>query len=215
MYEVGAVEKVGQSLKGKEFASVYEFLDSLRKVARRYYIPVMRKKTTELLKSLIIKNKPKEMLEIGTSLGVSGMTALASSAGRLTTIDIDEEVTNQAKDFFARHNLLSRCEFILGDAVSVVSMMDNNRYDFIILDGPKGQYIELYKMLAPMLNKDGIMFVDDINYARFIDKKGLDKRKHRTIINNMKEFLDTINNDINIKATVYDIEDGVLLAEKI
>lgn len=215
MYESGAVEKIMEKMNTK-FSSLDEFLHELREVARENYIPVMRKETTSLLKSYIEKCQPKQILEIGTSLGVSGMTALSASKGaRLTTIDIDEVVTYGAKKFFSQFKLDTRCEFILGDANKVIAMMDKNQYDFIILDGPKGQYLELYKMLLPMLDVGGIMFVDDINYFNLINKDGFVERKHRTIVNAMRQFLDTINNDTNVKVTLFNIDDGVLVAERV
>ena len=76
---------------------VTEFLDELRVSAREKYIPVMRKRTTEKLKEIVSSRRPDEVLEIGTSLGVSGITVLTSGAKKLTTIDIngsEEKVIN-------------------------------------------------------------------------------------------------------------------------
>lgn len=215
MYEDGAIEKVINELNSKIFINCQEYVTALRILARENYIPVMREKTSYLLGEIISKANPKQILEIGTSLGVSGITALLNSIGRLTTIDIDECVLTAAKKSFERCNILDRCEFILGDCMEVVDMMEGNSYDFIILDGPKGQYLELYKMLFPMLCENGIIFVDDTNYFELINKDGFVERKHRTIVNAMRHFLDTINNDKRVTVTAYDIENGVTVIRRI
>jgi len=174
----------------------------------------MREQTTRLLGDIVRKYNPREILEIGTGEGVSGITALANCTGRLTTIDIDEDAILRAKENLEKCNLRPRCEFILGDCVEVISLMDN-RYDFVILDGPKGQYAKIYELLFPMLEKGGIIFADDIKYLGLVEKDGTPAHKHRTIVNTMRRFIDTLKEDTRVSVAFYDIEDGVAVAEKL
>lgn len=215
MYEEGAVEKILAELEAKTFKDTISFLDFLRKIARDNYIPVMREKTIELLIELVKKKQPKQILEIGTSIGTSAIATLSGCSGYLTTIDKDENVLYAARQNIARLNLDKRCEFICGDCMQVVDMMQGNKYDFIILDGPKGQYLELYQMLFPMLNSGAIMFIDDIKYFDLVTKEGFVERKHRTIVNAMRKFLDRLQSDKNVLTTLYDIEDGIAVAERL
>lgn len=191
------------------------FVDGLRKKAWEDYIPVMREETAKLLTKCVKDNKPTRILEIGTCIGTSGIIALNNSKARLTTIEIDEEVQNTAKNNFAKCGLTGRAEFLLGDCNEVVFMMDGNNYDMVILDGPKSHYLELFKTLLPMVNKNGIIFVDNIHIDRFVDKDGETKRKHRTIVKGMKDFLDYLSSGIAVNITRYDIEDGVLIIKKL
>jgi predicted O-methyltransferase YrrM len=190
------------------------YLESKRIEARKEYIPVMRDKTALLLASLVEKYQPKNILEIGTSIGTSGILTLSRCDGFLATIDIDDSVQRIAKENFRECGFIDRCEFINGDCNEVVYMMADNKYDFIILDGPKGQYLELYEMLIPKLNSGGILFADDVLFYGLIDGEGIARHKHRTIITNLRKFKKRVETDDRIIATFYDIEDGVTVAEK-
>lgn len=194
---------------------VENFVDSLRNEAWKSYIPVMRVKTAKLLSRYIKKYNPKNILEIGTSIGTSGIICLNNCNGRLTTIEIDEDTIEKAKDNFRRCNFYDRAEFVLGDCDQIVFMMDGNKYDFVVLDGPKSHYLELYKMLISLLNDKGVMFVDNVNYHDLTNAQGEPKRKHRTIVKGMKDFLQYIQNDHSVNVTKYDIEDGVIVIVKL
>ncbi len=191
------------------------FVDSLRKKAWEEYIPVMREQTARLLAECVKKNNPTQILEIGTCIGTSGIIALNNSNARLTTIEIDEEVQKKAKENFAECGLIDRVEFLLGDCNEVVFMMDGNSYDMVILDGPKSHYLELFKTLFPMVKKNGIFFVDNIHIDRFVESDGEAKKKHRTIVKGMKDFLDYLDSGIDVIVNKYDIEDGVLIIKKL
>lgn len=216
MYDDIALQKILQKVSEQSVinADIEIFLKELREEARKNYIPVMRDKTACLLGEIVRKKQPEAILEIGTSIGTSGIVALSNCNGHLTTIDNDDNVQSLARIGIAACNLSTRCQFILGDCDEVVSMMTNNRYDFIILDGPKSHYLDLYEMLIPMLKSGGIMFIDDTFYHDLVGKSGFIERKHRTIVNAMQKFLDRINSDDKVIATTYDIEDGVVVAEK-
>ena len=187
---------------------VTEFLDELRVSAREKYIPVMRKRTTEKLKELVSSRRPNEVLEIGTSLGVSGITVLTSGAKKLTTIDINGDIIAEAEKNFTLCGVRDRVDFIEGDCFEVLNIIGGNRYDMVILDGPKGHYYDLYLRVLPMLNKGGIIFCDDVDYFGWV-KDGREDRKHRAIINGMKKFYEMTATDERVDAEFLPIEDGV------
>lgn len=185
-----------------------EFLKELRVSARGEYLPVMREETTELLAKITESIRPKEVLEIGTCLGISGITVLLSGAERLTTIDIDGNVIEKAKQNFLRCGVRERAEFIEGDCFETLKYMGNNRYDLAVIDGPKSKYCELFDIIFPMMNKGGIIFCDDVDFYGKV-KEANPERKHRTIVRGMQAFYEKIKNDDRISAEFFEIEDGV------
>lgn len=190
------------------------FINELRSKAWQNYVPVMREKTAVLLAEYIKKHQPKNILEIGTSIGTSGLICLNNAKSKLTTIEIDEDTQDKAKDNIKHCGFYDRVEFVLGDCNQVVFMMDGNHYDFIVLDGPKSHYLELYKMLITKLTSKGIIFVDNVSYHDLTNAEGEAKRKHRTIVKAMREFLQYVDNDKSVTVTKYEIEDGVIAIEK-
>lgn len=194
---------------------IENFLEGIRQDAFNNHIPVMRDKTIALLEESVRKKQPDTILEIGTSIGTSGIKALSVCKGILTTIEIDEDTQETARKNFQKCNLHERCNLILGDCKEVLFLIKENKYDFIILDGPKSHYAKLYEMIAPMLNIGGILFVDDVTYYNRLKINGVIRKKHRTIENGLKKFWETVTKDEKMKYTFYEIEDGVLTAERI
>lgn len=190
------------------------YINELRIKAWQNYVPVMREKTASLLADYIQKYLPTNILEIGTSIGTSGLICLNNAKGKLTTIEIDEDTQEEAKVNIKHCGFYDRVEFVLGDCNQVVFMMDGNHYDFIVLDGPKSHYLELYKMIITKLLTKGIIFVDNVSYHDLTSAEGEAKRKHRTIVKAMREFLQYIDNDKSVTVTKYDIEDGVIAIQK-
>lgn len=189
-------------------------MDDLRKRARAQYIPVMREKTAQLLADAVRRKNPKTALEIGTSIGTSGIITLLNSDARLTTIEIDPDVQEQARNNFCACGLSGRVEFILGDCHEVVYMMTDNRYDFIILDGPKSHYLDLYVWLIPMLNDNGVLFVDDVAFYGMVDGEKAVSRKHRTNVTGLRKFIEYVKADERVVAEFLTVEDGVAIITK-
>ncbi|MCR4662237.1 MAG: class I SAM-dependent methyltransferase, partial [Clostridia bacterium] len=191
-------------------------LKPIRTFARSHKYPVMRPKTcaklTEIVQ-LIDKNIKKEtinVLEIGTCIGVSGLTMLnASPKVHLTTIELNESTYNIAKTNFNEFGFQNRVNQILGDCLEVVSYMYDNKYDLVILDGPKSKYEELTKMIIPMLNTNGYIFADDILYHGMVFSE-YNEHKQRTIVTALRHFLTFFAEQSSFKVETINVEDGIL-----
>lgn len=173
------------------------------------HFPAMREDTARLLYGLVQKARPANILEIGTGAGVSGISALAGCDGFLTTIDNDGGTQNAAKQHFAECGFSGRCRFINADCTAAVANLEQNRYNFIILDGPKSLYPALYPKLMEILDADGIIFADDVAFFNKPLVAGKAGHKHRTIIKNLTTFTELVKNDVRVKAEFYGIDNGV------
>lgn len=186
-------------------------LDELRKKALDKHIPVMRPKTAELLSEELKRQCPKKVLEIGTCIGLGVITMLLNGAEHVTSIEIDEERYFEAKKNIEEFGFSLRAELILGDCKEIIPMMDNNRYDFIVLDGPKSFYADAYPYLKMMLTPSGEIFIDDTSFYGLVNKEGIPVRKHRTNVLCMRDFLNKARNDKCFNCREYEIEDGVMI----
>lgn len=188
-------------------------LKELRDYANERFIPVLQKSTADILEQWLKKSNPKRILEVGTSIGTSGILMLSRTNAILTTIEIDEDTFLQAWQNFVQTGLKQRCEMINGDCFEVLMLMQKN-FDFILLDGPKAHNMELVELVFPMLEKGGTIFIDNIY---FHDKVYAEKveHKHRTIVTNMRKFLQYIQENNEMKVSLYDIGDGIAVIEKL
>ncbi len=193
-----------------------ELLENLREFAVQNHVPIIRDKSCEfLLEQIRIKN-PKNILEIGTAIGYSGCLMLKNCNGHLTTIEINENSFNKAKQTFSQADMTERVNLINDDAINVLkTLSENQKFDFIFLDGPKGQYVRYLPYLKQMLEKEGIIFADNVYLHGLVLKEGKIHHKHRAMVNNMRAFLKQIQSDQELETNIYDVEDGIAIIKKI
>lgn len=183
--------------------------------ARENHIPVLLDDTAKLLFYKINNQNPKNVLEIGTAIGYSGTLILNASNCNLTTIEKDEASFNLAKHHFEKFGLTNRVNQILGDALEELNNLVklNKKFDFIFLDGPKGQYIKYLPILKQLLNNGGVLFADNVFFKRMIFIEGTIPHRKRTIVVNLRKFLETVKTDNNFyNVEILDVGDGVLIA---
>ena len=186
-----------------------------REAFREKGVPSALTDTLSLLCDCVFEKKPAKILEIGTATGISGTAMLLTSEkSKLVTIEKDEDSFNEAKTTFENFGVFSRARQILGDAGDVINYLDD-KFDFIFLDGAKARYLDYYEDLTRLLLSGGTLFADNVLFRGYV--RGGVKYRHRenTIVRNMRDFLDKIENDNRYSSQIFPIGDGVLIAEKL
>lgn len=193
-------------------------LKKIEKFARDNYIPVLLEDTAKLLGKVVKLYEPKKILEIGTAIGYSGTIMLKSSKeSELTTIELDEKNFKMAEENFKTFKLSDRVTQLSGDAYVVMEELATtfHKFDFIFLDGPKGQYIKYLPIIKRLLNNGGILFADNVLYKGLVKSKEFIPHKKRTIVMNLRKFLDVIQSDIDFACDLEEVGDGVMIAKKV
>ena len=111
----------------------------------------------QLLYNLIVENNYKNVVEIGTSTGHSGIWiawALSKTGGKLITIEIDERRHNEALANFEKAGVAQYIDARLADAHELVPQLEGP-IDFVFSDADKDWYINYFKMLDPKLRVGG------------------------------------------------------------
>lgn len=193
---------------------IFSYVSSLREESGREFLPVMREKTAAFLASLLSARMPAQVLEIGTCVGVSALTALAAAPCHLTTVEKDEDRLFRARIHFEKCGVLSRVTLINGDCNEVLGYLNGNIYDAVILDGPKSGLAGQYEECMRLTKKGSAFFIDDVNYHDLIKAEGA-PHKQRTIILAMRAFIEKLTKDDRVSVTFYDVEDGFAVAERI
>ena len=122
------------------------------------------------LYNLILLKNAKNVLEIGTSNGYSGiwiLKALEITKGKLTTIEFWEKRQRVARENFKVTK--SPCEPKIGSAIVVLedllSEIQNNKrekYDFVFIDANKKEYLSYFKLVNQMISDNGVILADNI-----------------------------------------------------
>jgi len=161
----------------------------MEKFAQEQNVPIVTKEVAEYLKFMVKMNKSKNILEIGTAIGYSGTImakAVEEYEGHLTTIEIDEERFNQAKENFVKAKV-DNVTLILGDGLEEIKKLQGE-FDFIFIDAAKGKYKEFFEDSYKLLSKDGIIFIDNIMFRGYLYKEY--PKRFKTIVRKLNEFID-------------------------
>lgn len=191
-----------------------EYFENLEKISRENHIPIVLDESRKFLEDFCSIQKPQNILEIGTAVGYSGSIMLASSNDcKLTTIEIDSEKVKIANETFKQMNQENRVKIILGDAMEVLPKL-NEKYDLIFLDGAKGQYLKYLPYLLNLLENNGHIIADNVLFHNLVRGPEFVKHKLRTIVVNMRKFLQFIENEPSLNSKVLDIGDGIAVISK-
>ena len=192
-------------------------MEDIIKQAIENHIPIVRSKTLEFLKKVCKENSIETILEIGTATGYSGIEMLKSAkeGTRLVTIEKDENRVMLAKDNFQKMGVLAQVTIINDDAFLALNKLkdDNQKFDLIFLDGPKGQYFKYFSIIKQLMNNNAILFSDNLNLLGLINLEKI-PHKHRSMVNNMKKFINALKNDNELITEFYDIDDGFSISKK-
>lgn len=175
-------------------------------------VPIISKDIAEYIKYILRKNKNiKNILEIGTATGYSGIIMLAELKernGQLTSIEIDENRYNIAKENFKKANL-ENVNQILGDATEEIKKL-NQKFDFIFIDASKGQYKTFFEDSYKLLNDEGIIFIDNILFRGYLYRES--PKRFKTIARKLDEFIEHLYANYNF--VLLPISDGVGIVYK-
>jgi predicted O-methyltransferase YrrM len=118
-----------------------------------------------LLRILAESTGAKHVVELGTSIGYSGLwfcLALERTDGRLATFEIDEGRAATARANFKRAEVESRVKLVLGDAHEKVSSVEGP-VDIVFLDADKEGYLDYLEKLLPKLRPGGLVIAHNMS----------------------------------------------------
>jgi len=198
-------------------------ISKIKSNAKDYGIPIIRSKSHEFLEELIKKEKPKQILEIGTAVGYSGITMLkACEDAHLTTIEHNLSLVKTANKNFKKQKLNDRVNVIHADCLVELAKMVASReydgyFDFIFLDGPKAQYDMMLDSLVLLLAPNGTFVADNVLFRGYVNGENqAPTKRYKTIIKRLNGFIENCKNHSNLTDfELKNIEDGLVVAKKV
>jgi len=161
-----------------------------------------------LLKSINAKN----ILEIGTSVGYSGLwfaDAVMSnkqSNGQIITIDREKFKIDSATQNFEEAGVGSLIKIREGEARKILHEIkeefSENYFDFIFIDADKESYIEYFDLCLPLVRKGGIIGADNILFPERFNQI-------------MADYLSHVRSKSNVQSVTIPIDNGEEITIKI
>ena len=159
--------------------------------------------TAEFLYNLIVDGGIKNIIEVGTSNGYSGIwlgKALKKTGGKLTTIEFYEKRIVLAKENFEKCQVDDIIEIKQGDASTILEYLpDDFKIDLAFVDACKKQYIDFFHFIDPHLKVGGYIACDNvISHAQKV-----------------QPFLEDIDKNSNYENVVLPLPAGLSLGKKL
>ena len=192
----------------------------IKDYAEKYAVPIMRTETSKIIADFVKTNKPKNILEIGTAIGYSGIVMLENSDAELISIEHNKDYIKQAKQNFKLKKLNKRVKIIDSDCLVVLANMVceekyRDYFDIIFLDGPKAQYEKMLEMLVLLLKPGGTLIVDNVLFHQNLNQENKVSRRFKTIVSRLEKFIEKCKNHKKFcEFYIKNIEDGIIFAKK-
>lgn len=195
-----------------------EILAEIYYNAKRHGVPVIREDMKELIRLLLLINKPKKILEVGTAVGYSAsfMVDVLKKDVSIDTLELDHERVLVAKDNIKRLEFEDNINIIEGDAeksLKNLSKSDINIYDMIFIDAAKGQYM-IYLDEALKMSKPGTVIISDniLEDGKIIESHFLVEKREITIHDRIREYLYRLKNDDRLSTDILSVGDGAAVS---
>ena len=190
-------------------------LNKIKKKALEDNIPIIMDDTLEVIEKTLENRKVNSFLEIGTAVGYSAIcfSNLLSENGFIDTIERDEQRVKEAKLNIELMKLEDKINIYEGDAVEILPKLDK-KYDVVFIDAAKGKYPFFLKEALRMLNKNGIIFADNILYKGYV-MSDYNKHKQRTAVRNLREYIKEVTENPNIETEILEVGDGLAISKLI
>ena len=165
---------------------------------------------------LIIKiSKIKKVLEIGTFTGLSALTISLAlpSDGKLIALDKNIETTKVANDYFKKANQDKKIETIIKSALDSLNDLkkNNKKFEMIFIDADKENYKNYYDQSIELLNKDGLIIIDNVLWHGDV----VDETKNDKFTTNIRDFNKYVKNDSRTEQIIMPLGDGLTVCRKL
>ena len=161
----------------------------LEEEAERDLVPIIRGPERELLLDAAAFARPKRILEIGTAIGYSSLLmAERFPDAEIDTLEIDPIRHGRALEVMARAGVSERVHCHLGDAAKILPTL-TGPYDFLYLDGPKGQYLRQLQEIEDRLSPHAVIAADNVLFRGLVKSASPVPHRYRTLVMRLREYI--------------------------
>ena len=154
--------------------------------------------------------RPRVVLEIGTYLGYSALCFAEGlhDAGKVITLDVNEETNTVARSFVERSEYRDRIEFRLGPATEIIPTLPGS-FDLVFIDADKPNYSNYFDLTIDRVRPGGFIIADNVLWSGRVldDEKDEDTQA-------LHDYNGKILGDERVENILLPIRDGLMVARK-
>jgi predicted O-methyltransferase YrrM len=121
----------------------------------------------EFMRSLVYALRPKKIVEVGVFTGYSSLCFASAlpDDGHLWCLDVSEEWTNLAKNYWQEAGLTDKITLKLAPAEQSLNELIETHgagsFDMMFIDADKSSYIRYYNLGLELLRPGGVILIDN------------------------------------------------------
>jgi predicted O-methyltransferase YrrM len=146
-----------------------ELLLELEEEAEREGIPIVGPVVGNLLQLLALSSGARDILELGTATGYSGLflaRACAELGGTLLTLEANPDLAERARANFRRAGVESHVRVLEGGALETLQGLGSRSFDLAFLDIDKEDYEPALGQCRRILRERGLMVADNTSFPQ-------------------------------------------------
>jgi caffeoyl-CoA O-methyltransferase len=167
----------------------------------------------QLLRFLVEMIQPKRILEIGTYTGYSAIAMAQGlpNGGKLTTIDVNQELEKMVSHFIQKAGLSDTIEQITGNALEIIPTLTDT-FDLVFIDADKRNYTRYLDLIINKVRTGGYILTDNVLWS---GKVTMPKDKMDVDTQLIDAFNDYVQNHEQLESILLPVRDGLYISRKL
>ncbi|MCC5809477.1 MAG: class I SAM-dependent methyltransferase [Ectothiorhodospiraceae bacterium] len=169
-----------------------------------------------LLTVLTAATGAERTLEIGVFTGYSTLAVARALPphGRVVAMDVDAEVTRQAREYWREAGVEERIDLRIGPALETLDALladgEAGRYDLAFIDADKRNYWHYFEKCLALIRPGGLIVIDNVLWSGKVADESVQDEQTLAI----RDFNQRIRREPMVDHCLVPIADGVTLAVK-
>jgi len=165
----------------------------------------------KFLEMMVHMLQPKNILEIGTFTGYSGICFAKALPidGTLTTIDINDELEEIVTRHMQQAGVWNKVNFLKGNAMEIIPTL-HETYDLVFIDADKHNYSNYYNLVIDKVRKGGYIVADNVLRRGSVTDEKKDKDTQA-----IHDYNLMVKADSRVENFILPLRDGLNIARKL
>ncbi|WP_295155985.1 O-methyltransferase [Selenomonas sp. AE3005] len=174
-----------------------ELLGEMESYAALNHVPIINERGRAAFLQVVKEVRPHRVLEIGTAIGYSSLLFALHGAEdvEITTLELSEERINLAQSYINRSAYADRIRIMAGDAAENLLRLQltGQKFDFVFIDAAKGQYVDYFHKIQPMLTDKAVILADNVLFRGYVRGDVPTPRRFKTIVKRLREYIELVS----------------------
>lgn len=182
----------------------------MEEYAKEHNVPIIEKESIAFLMKFIKQHDIKNVLEIGSAIGYSGILMASSSRQvKVTTIERDETNYMEALKNVKKCGFEGKVTVVFQDALEL-NLAEGTEYDLIFIDAAKGQYKKFFEKYKYFLAPGGAIITDNLKFHGYVGKSyKIESKNLRQLVGKIEGYIDFLKTNEEFDTEFLDIGDGL------